>query len=65
MKGRLVRPGVLVAYATKHGSTREVADAVSKTLRAEGIQVVMVRDRIELPAFSFSAWRCGHAAWYH
>ena len=25
----------------------------------------MVRDRIELPAFSFSAWRCGHAAWYH
>ena len=25
----------------------------------------MVRGRIELPAFSFSAWRCGHAAWYH
>jgi len=32
-------PGVLVAYATKHGSTREVAEAVSKTLRAEGVQV--------------------------
>ncbi len=31
-------PGVLVAYATKHGSTREVAEAVSKTLRAEGVQ---------------------------
>jgi len=41
-------PGVLVAYAIKHGSNR-----------------VMVRGRIELPAFSFSAWRCGHAAWYH
>jgi hypothetical protein len=26
---------------------------------------VMVRGRIELPAFSFSAWRSGHAAWYH
>jgi menaquinone-dependent protoporphyrinogen oxidase len=30
--------GVLVAYATKHGSTREVAEAVSKILRAEGVQ---------------------------
>jgi flavodoxin len=28
--------GVLVAYATKHGSTREVAEAVSNILRAEG-----------------------------
>lgn len=32
-------PGVLVAYATKHGSTREVAEAVSQTLRAQGVQV--------------------------
>ena len=39
MEGRLVMPGVLVAYATKHGSTREVAEAVSKALRAEGVQV--------------------------
>jgi menaquinone-dependent protoporphyrinogen oxidase len=39
MEGRLVMPGVLVAYATKHGSTREVAEAVSKILRAEGVQV--------------------------
>jgi len=39
MEGRLVMPGVLVAYATKHGFTREVAEAVSKTLRAEGVQV--------------------------
>jgi menaquinone-dependent protoporphyrinogen oxidase len=27
---------VLVAYATKHGSTREVADAIAETLRAHG-----------------------------
>jgi menaquinone-dependent protoporphyrinogen oxidase len=32
-------PIVLVAYATKHGSTREVAEAVSGALRAEGVQV--------------------------
>jgi len=29
---------VLVAYATKRGSTREVAESVSATLRAEGFQ---------------------------
>jgi len=29
---------VLVAYATKRGSTREVAESVSATLRAEGLQ---------------------------
>jgi menaquinone-dependent protoporphyrinogen oxidase len=30
---------ILVAYASTHGSTREVADAVAATLRAEGLDV--------------------------
>lgn len=30
---------VLVTYATKHGSTQEVAEAVSKTLREHGLAV--------------------------
>jgi menaquinone-dependent protoporphyrinogen oxidase len=30
---------ILVAYATKHGSTRDVADAVARTLREEGLSV--------------------------
>src|SRR4051812_30858905 len=30
---------VLVAYGTKHGSTREVAEAVAETLRAHGLDV--------------------------
>ncbi len=30
---------VLVAYATKHGSTREVAEAVARTLGAHGLEV--------------------------
>ena len=30
---------VLVAYATRHGSTREVAESVARTLRAEGLTV--------------------------
>jgi menaquinone-dependent protoporphyrinogen oxidase len=32
-----MRPTVLVAYATKHGSTREVAEAVAERIRAYGI----------------------------
>lgn len=30
---------VLVAYATKHGSTREVADAIATTLQEQGLRV--------------------------
>jgi menaquinone-dependent protoporphyrinogen oxidase len=30
---------VLVAYATKHGSTREVAEAIAATLREQGFAV--------------------------
>jgi menaquinone-dependent protoporphyrinogen oxidase len=32
-------PPVLVAYPTRHGSTREVAAAVAETLRREGVAV--------------------------
>jgi len=30
---------VLVAYATKYGSTREVAEAIAATLSLEGLEV--------------------------
>lgn len=30
---------ILVAYATKHGSTREVAEALAQTLREQGVSV--------------------------
>lgn len=32
-------PSILVTYATKHGSTREVAEAISRTLEDEGLGV--------------------------
>jgi len=32
---------ILIAYATKHGSTREVADAVARTLGEEGLCVAV------------------------
>jgi menaquinone-dependent protoporphyrinogen oxidase len=34
----LMEPTILVAYATKHGSTREVAEWVAETLRAHGLR---------------------------
>jgi menaquinone-dependent protoporphyrinogen oxidase len=36
------RARVLVAYATKHGSTREVAETVSGILRARGLDVQLL-----------------------
>ncbi|MGZ4387390.1 MAG: flavodoxin domain-containing protein [Gaiellaceae bacterium] len=35
----MIEGRVLVAYATKHGSTREVAESVASTLRGRGIDV--------------------------
>jgi menaquinone-dependent protoporphyrinogen oxidase len=32
-------PNVLVAYATKHGSTREIAEAIGRTLEEAGLAV--------------------------
>ena len=37
----VMRPTVLVAYASKHGSTREVAEAIAGTLHEEGLPVLI------------------------
>ena len=37
--GRMIKPRILVAHASRHGSTREVADAVAATLSARGLSV--------------------------
>ena len=39
---------VLVAYATKYGSTREIAEAIGETLRETGLEV-QVRSAREVP----------------
>jgi menaquinone-dependent protoporphyrinogen oxidase len=35
----------VLAYGTKHGATREIADAIAKTLRAAGLEVDLQRAR--------------------
>jgi len=43
-----MRGKVLVAYGTKHGSTREVAEVVAETLRERGVDVDAVSaDRVD------------------
>ena len=46
---------VLVAYATKHGSTQEVADAVAVTLREHGIEAELRPAREVCALDSYSA----------
>lgn len=45
---------ILIAYATKHGSTREVAEAIADTLAEEGlvVEVRPARDAVDLEPFA-------------
>lgn len=45
---------ILIAYATKHGSTKEVAEAIASTLRAEGdhVDVVNANDAGEVSRYA-------------
>jgi menaquinone-dependent protoporphyrinogen oxidase len=46
-------PRVLVAYASRKGSTREVAEAIAGRLEEDGLRTVLqpARDRVDLRAF--------------
>jgi menaquinone-dependent protoporphyrinogen oxidase len=46
-------PRVLIAYATKKGSTREVAEAIAAQLEADGLRTVLqpARDHVDLRTF--------------
>jgi len=40
--GPMIRTRILVAYASRHGSTREVAEAVAATLRSRGLSTTIL-----------------------
>jgi len=57
---------VLVAYATKHGSTRGIAERIAETLTQEGVDTTLVDVRQAPPAEQFDAFVIGGAAYmYH
>ena len=57
---------VLVAYATKHGSTRGIAERIAETLTQEGVDATLVDVKEAPPADQFDAFVIGGAAYmYH
>ncbi|AJF63179.1 flavodoxin domain-containing protein [Streptomyces vietnamensis] len=49
---------VLVAYGSKHGATAGIADEIGKTLRADGIDVVVLGGALYAGRWNGKARRC-------
>jgi menaquinone-dependent protoporphyrinogen oxidase len=52
---------VLVAYATKHGSTREIAERIGRTLPAAGLEASVVEARAVQDVTAYDAVILGSA----
>jgi menaquinone-dependent protoporphyrinogen oxidase len=60
----MTKMAVLVAYASKHGSTRGIAERISEKLRQEGTQAeARLLDAVENPG-SYDAFVIGSAVYY-
>ena len=55
--------GVLVAYASRHGATRGIAERIAEVLRAEGLDAVALEARAVKQPASYDAFVVGSAAY--
>ena len=54
---------VLVAYATRHGSTHGIAERVARTLERNGLEVALERVTEDTPVMGYDAFVIGSAAY--